>query len=271
MKGHTHIAYARRAAELMNYPEKYVPDYNRRDLTFWARTVHFEIRYLSIDQLLNELSVKNILELSSGFSFRCLEKSKEKGIFYIDTDLPDVINTKKEFIASLQSESLKQEGKLELLPMNALDEKQFQEIVSHFPKGEIAVVNEGLLMYLDVNEKEKLCRIIHKILKERGGYWITADIYLKNKLKKLELKLDDKTRDFFEQHQLEENRFESFKDAEVFFKSMGFIIEKEARINRSQLSSYKYLMKSLTLRHLIKFRNAGKIQTTWRLRVADNW
>lgn len=270
MKGHTSIPYARKTAELMKYPEKYVPDFNRRDITFWARTVHFEIRYLSIDKLLNELPVKNILELSSGFSFRGLEKAKERGIYYIDTDLPDVINAKREFITSLQTESVKLEGKLEILPMNALDENQFQEIVSHFPNGEIAILNEGLLMYLDTNEKVKLCRIIHKILRERGGYWITADIYLKNKLKKLELKVDDKTRDFFEQHNIEENRFDSFNEADTFFKSMGFIVEKEATIHRSQVSSLKYLMKSLTIKHLFKFRNAGKIQSTWRLRIANN-
>ena len=269
MKGHTSIPYARQTAELMKYPDKFVPDYSRMDLTFWARTVHFESRYWSIDQLLNDIPVKNIIELSSGFSFRSLEKAKEKEIHYIDTDLPDVINTKKEFINSLQKESIKQEGKLELLPMNALDENQFQEIVNHFPDGEIAIVNEGLLMYLDINEKEKLCRIIHKILKEQGGYWITADIYLKSKLKKLELKVDDKTQEFFEQHHLEENKFESFKEAEAFFRSMGFIVEKEANIKRSQLSSLKYLIKNLTLKQLFKFRNAGKMQATWRLKVSE--
>jgi len=269
MKGHTTIPFARETAELMKYPEKYVPDYNRRDLTFWARTVHFESRYLSIDQLLNELPAKNILELSSGFSFRGLEKAKEKGIHYIDTDLPDVISTKKEFMTSLLNESGKLEGKLELLPMNALDVIQFQETVKHFPNGEITIVNEGLMMYLDMNEKEKLCGIIHKILKERGGYWITADIYLKNELKKLELKVDEKTQEFFEQHHLEDNKFESFKEAEAFFKSMGFTVEKEAKIKRSQLSSLKYLMNSLSLRQLFRLRKAGKMQSTWRLKVSE--
>ena len=182
MKGLTNIPFARQAAELILAPEQYKPDLDNRDVGFWARVLHFEMRYWSIDQLLEGLPAKNILELSSGFSFRGLEQSRRNGIHYIDTDLADVINTKKEFITSLQNESGKLEGKLELFPMNALDENQFQEIVKHFPNGEIVVVNEGLLMYLDTKEKEKLCSIIHKILKERGGYWITADIYIKNKL-----------------------------------------------------------------------------------------
>jgi hypothetical protein len=124
-------------------------------------------------------------------------------------------------------------------------------------------------MYLDINEKEKLCRIIHTILKNRGGYWITADIYLKNKNKELNLKVDDNTQQFYEQHKIEDNKFESFIEAEAFFNKMGFVIEKEAKVNASKLSTLKYLMKSLTLRQLFKFRKAGKIQKSWRLRLAD--
>ena len=268
MKGHTDIHFARRTAELISYPKAYIPDFNCKDLTFWARTVHFENRYWSIDQLLEELSVKNILEISSGFSFRGLEKTKHKRFHYIDTDLPDVIEIKKGFITEMQNENYRAEGKLELLPLNALDEKQFRDTIRNFSKGEIVIVNEGLLMYLDINEKEKLCKIIHDILKELGGYWITADIYIKNSLKKLDLKLDDKTKTFFEQHRIEENRFESFKEAEAFFKRMGFIIDKEAEIKKSKLSSLKYLIKNASLIQLFKLRNAGKIQATWRLRIA---
>lgn len=267
MKGHTNIPFARQTAELLEYPQKYIPNFDNNDMTFWARVVHFENRYWSIDQSLADLSIKNILELSSGFSFRGLETTKKEGFYYIDTDLPDVISTKKEFITALRNENYIPQGKLELLPLNALDEKQFHEIVTHFPEGEIAIINEGLLMYLDTNEKENLCNIIHKILKERGGYWITADVYLKNKDNKLNLKIDDKTKEFFEQHRLENNKFESFEEARNFFKRMGFVIDKEAIVPRSKLSSIKYFLKNATLKQMIKIRKAGKIQATWRLRI----
>jgi O-methyltransferase involved in polyketide biosynthesis len=181
IKGHTNIPFAREAAELLEYPNKYIPDFKKRDFTFWGTTMHFENRYWSIDQLLNDLTIKNILELSSGYTFRSLEYTRQKGVHYIDTDLPEVITTKKEFVNSLKKEGFNTNGNLELLPLNVLDEKKFHEIIGHFPQGEVAIVNEGLLTYLDKQEKEKLCSIIHDILIERGGYWITADIYLKNK------------------------------------------------------------------------------------------
>jgi O-methyltransferase involved in polyketide biosynthesis len=268
MKGHTSIPFARQIAGLMAYPGEFIPDFENRNNNFWARVVHFESRYWSVDQLLTELSIKNILELSSGFSFRGLDVAKQHGIFYIDTDLPDLIAKKKDLLSALLMENKSIEGNLEILPLNALDEKQFLDTVTHFPKGEIAIVNEGLLMYLDSDEKEKLCSIIHRILKERGGYWITADIYLRNQQNKLDLKLDSKTKEFFEEHQIEENKFESFKEAETFFRRMGFVIDKEANIRSSSLSSLKYFMKSTTIKQLFKINKTGKIQVTWRLKVA---
>jgi O-methyltransferase involved in polyketide biosynthesis len=266
-KGYTNIPFAREVAELLEYPNKYIPDFKKRDYTFWASTIGLENRYWSIDQLLNDLTIRNILEISSGYSFRSLDYTQQKGVHYIDTDLPDVIATKKEFINSLKKEGVDTKGKLELLSLNALDKKNFHEIIGRFPEGEVAIVNEGLLAYLDKQEKLKLCSIIHDILMERGGYWITADIGLKNKEQKLGLKYNDEIKEFNVRQDTEGKSFESFEEAEMFFKDMGFVIDKEAKIKYSEMSSFKYLVKSMTLRHLFKLKSAGKIQATWRLKA----
>lgn len=125
-------------------------------------------------------------------------------------------------------------------------------------------------MYLDKSEKKKLCGIIYKILKKRGGFWITADIYIKKQQEKLKLKIDKETNDFFEQHRIEDNKFDSFKDAESFFRNMGFEIDKVAKVERSKLSSLKYFLKSTTMKQLLYFRKAPKMQATWRLKTIDN-
>lgn len=267
LKGHTNIPFARKTAELLSFPEKFNPDFSKRNTTFWARVLHFESRYYSVDKLLEDLSVHNILELSSGFSFRGLAAALRNEVHYIDSDLPDVIAVKKDFINALNSEYEISDGKLELLPLNCLDENQFQEITDHFPAGEIVIVNEGLLMYLNESEKERLCSIIHKILKNRGGYWITADIYLKNKHDKLNLKFDDKTKEFFSEHNIEDKKFDSFTEAEEFFRKMGFIIDREAEVKTTELSSFKHFMNSVSLLELFRIRKTGRIQKTWRLKV----
>jgi len=266
-KGYTKIPYAREVAELLEYPDKYIPDFTRRDFTFWASTLGLENRYRSIDQLLDDLKIKNILELSSGYSFRSLDYTQKKGVHYIDTDLPDVIAVKKEFISGLKKEELNTGAQLELLPLNVLDENNFKEIIGHFPQGEVAIVNEGLLTYLIKQEKEKLCSIIHDILIERGGYWITADIHLKNKEARLGLKFSHEIKEFNVQQNTEENSFESFEKAEIFFREMGFVIDRVANVKYSEMGSFKYMMKSLKLRQLFKVRNGGKIQATWRLKA----
>jgi O-methyltransferase involved in polyketide biosynthesis len=269
MKGHTNIPFARETAGLIEYPKEFTPDFGRKDMTFWARTLHFESRYRSIDQLLSDLPIRNILELSSGFSFRGLDVIMKKDAYYIDTDLPDVINIKRDFVQALKSGKTTR-GKLELLPLNALNEEQFHGVLEHFPGGEVVILNEGLLMYLDTSEKEKLCNIIKRILQERGGYWITADVYLKKKNEETGLEFDNETKDFFYRHNVEENKFESFKEAKTFFREMGFIVDKEAGTDHSKSMSIKYLMKSASLKQLIKMRSAGKIQATWRLKIIND-
>jgi O-methyltransferase involved in polyketide biosynthesis len=254
-------------AELLEYPKEYIPDFKKRDFTFWASTLGLEKRYKSIDELLSDLSIKNIIELASGYSFRCLEYAKKEGIQYIDTDLPLVIATKKEFYIRLKKDNFNLKGKLELIPLNALDATNFHEIITHFPQGEVAIVNEGLLGYLNRPEKERLCSIIHDILMERGGYWITADIGIKNKEDKLGLNYNDEIKDFNEQQHTEENSFDSVKEAEVFFKEMGFVIDKESKLKYSEMGSFKYFKKSIKLKHLFKMRKKGVLQTTWRLKA----
>jgi O-methyltransferase involved in polyketide biosynthesis len=267
MKGMTPIPFARQAAELMLYPEEYVPDYSSTEFNFWARLTHFENRYWSIDQLLEDLPVNNILELSSGFSFRGLDAVKQRNVHYIDTDLPDLIKTKLSFIGLLKQDTI---GKLETLPLNALDEAQFMNIVDRFPPGEIVIVNEGLLMYLGMEEKEKLFSIIHKVLKKRGGYWITADIYLKKLSDAVNLKIkDDSLQQFLIDHRIEENKFDSFEAAEQLFKKAGFVVDKEAVRDYEKTIGVGYLFKHATLEQLGEARTTGKISATWRLKVAD--
>ncbi|HEY9261616.1 hypothetical protein, partial [Chitinophaga sp.] len=266
LKGLTRIPFVKEAAQLMLAPQPYQPDLSNKDVSFWGRVLHFEDRYWSIDQLLADISVKNILELSSGFSFRGLEAVKQPGYHYIDTDLPEVVDIKKEFVAALSGHQVL--GTLELLPLNALDEAQFEERVSRFPPGEIVIVNEGLLMYLDESEKETLCRIIHRVLQQRGGYWITADIYVKWDHTKAGIDRGEEWNAFYAQHRIHENMFDSFEVAEAFFKKMGFAIDKEAVRDRTQLTALPHLMENLSEAQLQKMRQGGRIRATWRLKVA---
>ncbi|SEW39164.1 class I SAM-dependent methyltransferase [Chitinophaga arvensicola] len=267
LKGVTNIPYAAAAAKLILAPKPYQPELYNKDLAFWVRLLHFEDRYHSIDQLLLDLPVKNILELSSGFSFRGLATVQQPGYHYIDTDLPEVIATKQSFVTAFQQEPAA--GVLEVLPLNALDEAAFRERIGHFPEGPVAIVNEGLLMYLDETEKEKLCGIIRRILQQRGGYWITGDIYIKREEATNEIRKDEQWKAFYAQHQIHEKMFDSFESAELFFQKMGFAIDKASVRDHEKLTALPHLLEMATPAQLQKMRQTGKIRTTWRLMLAE--
>ena len=269
LKGLTDIPFVREAAALISSPEKYEPDFDIKDPAFWGRVVHFEARYKSINQLLSSVPTKNILELSSGFSFRGLDTVIRNPVHYIDTDLPNVINTKLNLLEALQHHAVALEGKLETLPLNALHETEFTALADRFPDGEIVIVNEGLLVYLNMDEKRELCRNICNVLQKRGGYWITADIYIKSKMKFPGLKINDELQQFLEEHRIDENKFDSFELAEAFFKSEGLVIDKEAEPDPQSSGSLKYLLANTTKEQLAYLGKAGRIRKSWRLKLAE--
>lgn len=268
LKGRTTIPFAREVASLVATDHSDLPPMDEQTPYFWGRMVHFENRYRSIDQLLEGLPVKNILELSSGFSFRGLDRVLREDCHYIDTDLPEMIAAKKPFLEQLAAGAA-YAGRLEMEPLNALDETAFQQVVRHFPEGPVAVVNEGLLMYLGVPEKIKLCSIIRKVLEERGGYWITADIYIKREMEDPNIQVNDPLNRFFEQHRIRENMFDDFEHAAVFFKEQGFVVDKEAETDLSGLSAFQQLKEHVSVDQLAVLKKAQVIQATWRLKLAE--
>jgi O-methyltransferase involved in polyketide biosynthesis len=297
MKSHTSIPYAREAAALsLAIRPAETPGGEPADahpVDYWTRVMHFESRYWSINQLLADQTPTNILELSSGFSFRGLDLSNKKPVYYLDTDLPNIITGKQKFVdafdatapqASAQVPAAAQApapsnseaaadaaaakpGHYELHPLNALDPEAFQTVIDKFPEGPLTIVNEGLMVYLDDTQKRQLCANIRKALLQRGGRWITADVYLKRKDRE-----DDASKDGWQrwsrEHHLEEKKFASFHDAEKFFNDVGFNVEKEAIPDYTRLTSFPQFLKATGPQALEELRRPGKprLQATWRLK-----
>jgi len=266
LKGLTQIPYAREAAELMSYPDHYHPDFENTDLAFWTRVVHFESRYWSIDQLFHDLVIHNVMELSSGFSFRGINMVQEKNIHYIDTDLGNVIEYKKDLVDKLVGKDISSPGKLEMLTLNVLDENEFNLIVDRFDEGPVFIVNEGLLMYLNSQEKEKLCKIISGVLARKGGYWITADIYRRTTLTRLKDN-NDELKELTDKQHIEDNMFDDFDVAKDFFRKQGFVVDMESTMDFSKITTIPYLFKNATEAELNAMRALPQVQTTWRLKL----
>jgi O-methyltransferase involved in polyketide biosynthesis len=267
MKGITNIPFARETAALVSLPELYEPDINNKDIAFWKRVVHFESRYWSVDQLLSEVPVHNIMELSSGYGCRGFDMVKRKQVHYIDTDLPEMIAEKQKVLERLRKPGETMLGELELKPLNALDSNEFFGVVNSFADGPVIIVNEGLLMYLRESEKEKLCGTIHAVLKNRGGFWITGDVYIRTTLEPLMDKSRDVLKQIVDEQRTEDNMFESFEAAEAFFERNGFVVDKEAEPQFEKLSALKYLIGAADNIQLAWMQKPVKMQASWRLKA----
>lgn len=242
LKSLTDIPFIKAAAEIIysRYPVNWMKTH-LKDPLFFRSLIHFEERYDSIDRMLAEFGGKNILEMSSGFSFRGLSMAvNDPDVTYIDTDLPEVVETKLDLCDQLvTAQSLDLQGELIIQPLNVLDEHAFSSVVSQFKPGPVTIVNEGLLMYLDPEEKVKLCRIIHDLLKQLGGHWITTDIYIKKEM--YTGFRDSRASKFLEEHNVEEKKFNSFEEAESFFIGQGFRVVKKSEPDYRRLSAFRYL------------------------------
>ena len=236
MKGYTNIPFAKSAAELISYPYNYSPDFNKKDFTFWARIAHFENRYWTVDNLLRQTNPQHVLEISSGYSFRGLGWCFEQPVHFIDTDLPDLVAAKKPLIQPLiagRPDAMK--GTFELLPLNVMDTGCFDAIIERFSAGPVSIVNEGLLVYLGDEEKKQLCHTIGQVLRHRGGYWITGDIYIKQEQEDASPR-HPAWEAFRKEHRLDENRFDSFEAAQVLFASCGLEVVKREALAVNELS-----------------------------------
>jgi O-methyltransferase involved in polyketide biosynthesis len=223
MRAQTGLPFARRAAELLLGTDGVAAGTARLSAIAGAelRVRHFEERYRSIDALLAEEGAARVLEIAGGLSFRGLALAQRHAVTYVDTDLPAMIESKTRLVAALDAGPLV--GELRLRALDALDPEGFRAAVAELPPGSIAIVNEGLLMYLDPGEKRRLAASIREALVARGGVWITADIYLRGPPDP-RIGQDDRLRDFLAAHRVEEQKFESRAAAEAFFAEAGFAI-----------------------------------------------
>lgn len=224
MKSQTSIPFAKAAAELMFGAPGVAAALAEivRQPGAELQRLHFENRYRSIDTLLADhgAGVAGVVELAAGLSFRGLELAQQ-GRFYVDTDLPELAGLKADLIDRLHSGPVA--GTLIVRALNALDPHAFREVIALIPPGPVALVNEGLLIYLDDAEKHSLAGNIRDALAARGGVWITGDIYVTTPPDH-RLPRDDRVRQFLDRHHIEDNKFASWEAADRFFAGCGLTV-----------------------------------------------
>src|SRR5882724_6130835 len=218
-KAHSGLPYARQVAELVFGHDEVAAATLPTSLADALRRRHFELRARSVDEALDLVGAKCIVEFAAGLSFRGLARAAGDDAHYLDTELPELVELKRRILSQLSPAKLA--GAYRLEPLDVMDDSAVLHALESLPDGPLSIAHEGLLMYLDVDEKARLAASIHSALRSRGGRWITADVYLR---RESTVPREQQVEQFLAEHRVEEQKFESWEGAEAFFANAGFAL-----------------------------------------------
>lgn len=138
----------------------------------------FEARYKSINYGLEKSGMDNVMELACGLSPRGFEIISKGGI-YVGTDLPEMHNESSKVIINIAKREGISTNNLYLQPANVLNRDELENAAAHFNGKKYAVCNEGLLPYLNKDEKAGMAMNVRGLLLKNDGVWVTTDISFK--------------------------------------------------------------------------------------------
>jgi len=225
----TDIPFAAEAAERVgadNAFEQLVRDHGlkREQLTFYAPM--FEARYKSITELIRKSGATQVLELASGYSLRGLDLTAHAGIRYVETDLAAVVQTKRALLDDLRAaHGIAPSPQHFVTVADALDLEQLRAAAAVLdPAQPVIVLCEGLILYLDQSEAERLASNVHALLDDFGGTWMTPDFVVKAESPELppeRARLREAVTGIT-QRQLDASSFEDAADLAAFLQRVRF-------------------------------------------------
>ncbi len=133
-----------------------------------------EARYVLIDKFLKKSGITQVLELACGFTSRGLNFCKQNSDYvYVELDLPKVIKEKRSILNKVASPL---PNNLYFVDGNALNKDDINKCLKYFDLSKpIAVINQGLMRYLDFDEKRTLTKIVYELISKNNGIWLTCD------------------------------------------------------------------------------------------------
>ena len=211
-------------------------------------TPAIEARYKSMISAIQATGIHQVLELASGLSFRGVAMTADPNMIYAETDLPELLREEMSIVERIpvMSQALRRPN-LFFEEVNALSIKDLNHTLRHFdPKKPIAIVHEGLYMYLSRTEKETLANNIKEILRRFGGVWITPDFMVEAESEQLmnqprvRFIMDSMTASIatLTGRDLRQDQFKDQAELNFFFEKLGFKLTTYPQIDGSyELSS----------------------------------
>ena len=191
----------------------------------------FEARFKLTDKILDESGIDQVLEIASGFSQRGFIYAQNPSIRYAELDLPGVISEKKNIAARLvASGKIPEETNLHFNEGNALEIADLSHATEFFADKPIAILNEGLLRYLNFEERATYAKNIYQLLDKFGGVWITPDncVEFGGEKTKEKMKDSDEKVKKITGVDVEKYHFKDEQEAQIFFENLGFTVKRRS-------------------------------------------
>ena len=176
-----------------------------------------------------------------------LDLTHDGAVRYVETDLPEVVATKLGLLEDLRRQHGIEPSQRHLVTAaNALDFDQVRAAAAVFdPRQPLAVLCEGLIMYLSKTETEQLAKNIHRLIGEfGGGSWITPDFTFRGEAGDLppeRVRLREAITGVT-QRQIDASAFEDGADLAAFLGRVGFDVQVHSQIDATpSLSSIQAL------------------------------
>lgn len=194
-----------------------------------------EARFKAIDQGLKRSKVQHVLELACGLSSRGLAWISS-GHGYTGTDLPGILAEVRPVLLRIAAAHALPVQQLHFHAANVLHKEALQEAMAHCSNGKTGVCNEGLLMYLNREEKAIMATHLRALLAQADGCWVTTDILftrLREQLLALQgVDVEKQVSCLLEQvsqrvgRDIGGNDFADEQEAQRFYQGLGFLVEK---------------------------------------------
>ena len=220
-------------------------------------TPQLEARYMLINRLYNENKTNQILEIASGLSPRGLEMTDgDPSLTYIEVDIPSMAECKRCLLEKLfKSNVINPRPNLYIENGDALDKESLMAVTERFKNEPITIINEGLLRYMNFEQKAIVAKNVKVLLEKFCGFWITSDITLARILdQKDEDRINRGMVKAMSGIDVDKNVFESVEAAVEFFESFGFTVEKHSflEVINELVSPKKLDMSSKETKELIE-------------------
>jgi O-methyltransferase involved in polyketide biosynthesis len=205
-------------------------------LTFYAPM--FEARYKSITQLIRTSGASQVLELASGYSLRGLDLTRDDSLWYVETDLPDVVESKLSLLDEVRRRhDIAPSPSHVVRAADALDVEQLRAATAMLDRSRsLMVLCEGLIGYLTREETGRVARNVRTLIDEfKGGWWIVPDFAFKTELRNLpaeRIRLREAITGVT-QRELDASAFEDADDLASFLGRLGFEVHVRSQIDET--------------------------------------